>query len=162
MFEQTFVQAQAQTRKPWTVAVSLSAQCLAVAVLFILPLLHTETLRMPDLPPPHVLSVWIDQPPVPPKTSSQTPKAALSVSPVLRPVFLAPSAHASVHSIDLPSTDSESATWSPVGATLASPLGSGTSLPHPEAPIPAIKPETKLVVSGPIRVGGGVEAAKLI
>jgi len=67
MFEQTFVQTQSQTRKPWTVAVSLSVQCLAVAVLLLIPLLHPETLRMPGPSQPHLIRTWIDQPPVPPQ-----------------------------------------------------------------------------------------------
>ena len=48
MFEQTFVQTQAQTRKPWTVAVSLSVQCVAVGIVLLIPLLHPDNLRIPD------------------------------------------------------------------------------------------------------------------
>src|SRR5579863_10218915 len=54
MFDQTFVNAQAQTRRPWTVAVSLTAQTALVAVALILPLLHTASLEVPTKIP-----VWL-------------------------------------------------------------------------------------------------------
>ena len=50
MFEQTFVQAQAATRRPWTVAVSLSLQVVVVGVILLIPLLHPAVMRIPPAP----------------------------------------------------------------------------------------------------------------
>jgi hypothetical protein len=68
MFEQTFVQSQARIRRPWTVAVSLSVQCLVVTLIVVIPLLHPEALRIPNPPPPHLIRTWINS------TSAAAPK----------------------------------------------------------------------------------------
>jgi protein TonB len=163
MFEQTFIQTPAQTRKPWTVAVSLSVQCLAVTILLLIPLLHTETLRLPDPPQPRLIRTWITQPPVPPQKTAPR-STALSVPSASRPVFVVPSVHpASARTIDVPSADSEPATWSgPAGTTFVSPLGTGTLPSRTDLQKSANPPEAKPVVSGPFRVSGGVEGAKLV
>ena len=51
MFDQTFVDMHSETRKPWTVGVSLLAQSGLVAVALIVPLMHPEILHPKlDLP----------------------------------------------------------------------------------------------------------------
>jgi protein TonB len=162
MFEQTFIQSQAQTRKPWTVAVSLSVQCVAVTILLLIPLLHPETLLVPGPPQPHVIRTWITQPPLPPpKTAPRS--TTLAVPSGSRPVFVVPSVHPSTaRSIDVPSAESEPATWSgPVGATFGSSMTIDTLPSRKDVQKPVILPDTKPVVGGPVRVGGDVEGAKL-
>src|SRR3954466_4527855 len=65
MFEQTFVQSQAKTRKPWTVAVSLSLQCGVIAIILLIPLLHPDRLRIPELPKPKPIATWVTLAPLP-------------------------------------------------------------------------------------------------
>lgn len=166
MFEQTFVQTQSQTRKPWTVAVSLSMQCLAVAVLLLIPLLHPETLRMPGPIQPRLIRTWIDQPPLPPRkpTAPNAGPAALSAP---HPLFVVPTVHTTAaRAIDIPSGDSEPAAWlGSSGASLGSPLAIAGTTPLPVARTDAQKPAaqpTANPVTGPLRIGGGVESAKLV
>jgi hypothetical protein len=47
MFDQTFVDTNGQTRRPWTVAVSLVLQITLVAVALIVPLLNIASLDLP-------------------------------------------------------------------------------------------------------------------
>ena len=54
MFEQTFVNTSAQTRRPWTVAVSVALQTGLVAIAFLAPLMHIAILQKPDAVP-----VWL-------------------------------------------------------------------------------------------------------
>ncbi|MEP6715785.1 MAG: hypothetical protein ABJC09_09425 [Terriglobia bacterium] len=44
MFDQTFVDVNAQTRKPWTIGASLVLQLGVTAVLLLIPLFHPEML----------------------------------------------------------------------------------------------------------------------
>jgi len=166
MFEQTFVQTQSQTRKPWTVAVSLSVQCLAVAVLLLIPLLHPETLRMPGPSQPHLIRTWIDQPPVPPqKPTARSVEIHTLSAP--RTLFVPPSLHTTVGqaiAIDIPSGDAEPAAWSgPAGAGIGSPLViAGTLPPRIDAVKSAAQPTAKPTVTGPLKISSGIEGAKLV
>ena len=45
MFDQTFVDAEAKTKRPLTIFVSFVMQCLFIAVLVLIPLIWTETLK---------------------------------------------------------------------------------------------------------------------
>ena len=54
MFDQTFVDAQAQTRRPWTVAISLALQTTLIAIALIAPLLHIASLE-----PPPKIPIWL-------------------------------------------------------------------------------------------------------
>ena len=45
MFDQTFVDTHSETRKPWTVGVSLVAQGGLVAIALIVPLMHPDILH---------------------------------------------------------------------------------------------------------------------
>jgi hypothetical protein len=55
VFEQTFVNTSAQTRRPWTVAASVALQTILVAILFLAPLMHIAALQRPQ-PVPIFLS----------------------------------------------------------------------------------------------------------
>lgn len=164
MFEQTFVQSQGQPRNPWTVAVSLTLQCMAVALLLLIPLLHTEVLRIPDPPPPHVIRAWIGQPPVPARPTSvhATSTSALIVP---RSVFLYPTVHNTTpRQIDIPTGSPEAAAWS---GSATAPFGfsigdTATVLPKAVVEPPSTPTAVKPVVSSPLKVSGGVEAARLL
>src|SRR5689334_8567761 len=60
MFEQTFVNSQARTRKPWTVGASLAIQSLVVLTALLVPLLHIARLE----PPPRDLPLFVTLKPV--------------------------------------------------------------------------------------------------
>ena len=166
MFEQTFVQTQAKTRKPWTVAVSLSVQCLAVGVVLLIPLLHPDSLRIPGPPQPRLISTWITQPPLPPQhAAARTSAMAAPAAP--RPfVYVPPNAHstAAQQRIEMPTGDPELSAWAgPVGAAFGPALTTTVALPPvAPAPRPVAPPSPKPPASGPLKVGGDVAAAKLI
>ncbi len=167
MFEQTFVQTQAQMRKPWTVIASLSVQCGIVAVLLLIPLLHPEALRMPELPKPLSIRTWVTLPPIPVQPAAANTSTVTALTPV-RPVFY-PSPNdrnTPARRVDVPSVDGESTPWQgpattelPFGATLSL----ANALPPRAVPPPALpQPSTKTTATGPVKVGGDVESAKLL
>jgi periplasmic protein TonB len=159
MFEQTFVNAQVQTRRPWTVAVSLALQTALVAVLLIAPLLHIAKL---DAPPKVPLFLQVEKVNLQAKPEV---KSAPQVSTAPRPVF-----HLSALQPPrlVPSTIDMTPDPPQIGVT--TPITTGPSLgglvseipaqapPKPPAPIPTVAVQP----TAPIHVGGDVEAAKLI
>ena len=88
MFDQTFVNTHAHTRRPWTVAASLTLQTGLVAVAVILPMLHPEILR-PKLEVPLYLPMRPKPQPVQPEpmrvqqTRSSAPRPRVSRPPIL-------------------------------------------------------------------------------
>ncbi len=167
MFEQTFVQSQSRTRNPWTVVVSLSLQCLAIALLLVLPLLHPEALRMPQLPQPKLISTWVNlQPMVQQQASTPATTAAPArTNRIYVPIPNQPSTGAIRH-IEGPGSDFE-----PVGTWSAGPSMSGFPLNPADATIlpgrPPVQPPvaatvTKQTPVGPVQVSLGVQAAKLV
>src|SRR5580704_8344086 len=165
MFEQTFVQTQGQTRKPWTVAVSLSLQCLAVGIVLLIPLLHPDSLRIPDPPQPHLIRTWITQPPLPPQhAAARTSAIAAPAAP--RPfVYTPPSAHstAAPQNIEMPTGEPELSAWAgPAGAAFGPSLATTVALPPVTPARPIVPASPKPAPSGPVPVGGDVAAAKLI
>ncbi len=162
MFERTFVNNNARTRKPWTVAVSLALQTGVVAVVLIYPLLHPEVLRLNVEVPVHVSLT--------PLTTMKPPeiKAVARSAPMApRRVFNAPAAvpmHVPAHigvvdTMDAPPTDLGVTT----GLGGPSPIaGIVPELPQrAPSPAPSVKP-VAAPQAGPLRVGIGVQAAKLI
>jgi protein TonB len=162
MFEQTFVQTQAATRRPWTVAMSLSLQLAAVGAILLIPLLHPAVMRIPDPPKPPVIHTWASLAARPqrevsgaraPRTSSaiRVPKvyypALRPLAPETREISVAPVAEASTIWRD-------TAAFAPVAGLTAAPLPSPPVKPAAQAP-PA-RP------AGPLRVSSGVESAKLM
>jgi protein TonB len=166
MFEQTFVQTPAQTRKPWTVAVSLSLQCLAIGIVLLIPLLHPDSLRIPDPLQPHLIRTWITQPPLPPQHAVARTSAIAAPAPLRIFVYTPPSAHSTAvqPTIEMPTGDSEPSAWAgPVGAAFGPSLATTVALPPVlPAPRPVAPPPPKAAASGPLKVSEGVAAAKLI
>ncbi len=161
MFDQTFVNAHAQTRRPWTVAVSLTLQTALIAVALIMPLLHTASLDVPTK-----ISVWL---PLEKLDLRLKPEAKCGAESgtihTQRPIFhlaglLSPDA-VPAH-IDLSPDAPEIGTA--VAITGASSPSLGVFLPGiaiPPLPAPVAGPKTQ-TPSAPVRVGGGVQSAKLM
>jgi protein TonB len=161
MFDQTFVDTLTETRKPWTVGVSLLAQSGLVAVALIVPLMHPEILHPKlDLPIFVVLKQLKQQQPKEVRTAVTPVKAAprAFVGPARVPEHIA-------KVVDI------SAAAEPENFALAGPstnIGTGAILPNftenslPDNPPPQPKPvPRKAAASGPLAVSTGVQSAKL-
>src|SRR5579862_2474014 len=72
MFEQAFVECQAGTKRPWTVAVSLAGQVLFVGLMMLVPLLQTGVIV-----PARLVGILIAQPPGPPPRVVETQPASV-------------------------------------------------------------------------------------
>jgi periplasmic protein TonB len=173
MFEQTFVDGRymGKTNKTWTVMLSFGGQILLVLVMVLIPLIYTDTLPRAQLtsllvaPPP---------PPPPPPPPAPAPVKVVKVIPrqfdagkLLAPKTI-PKDIAIIKEEELPpvSTSVGVVGGVPGGVPGGSPggviggiigsLGSGPPPPPPvkEAPKPATPQR--------IRVGGNVQAAKLV
>ena len=160
MFEQTFVRAQAGTRRPWTVAASLSLQVVAVGVILLIPLLHPAMMRIPPAPQAHSIGTWANlaSRPVPVAASA----AVRTPSPIRVPRIYSPVSRPAapvVRSVGVPAAES-SAMWQDTPA-LASTATSATTISLP-APVSVKPPAAPVRPAGPVRVGGDVESAKLI
>ncbi len=160
MFEQTFVNAQVQTRRPWTVAVSLALQTALVAALLIAPLLHIAKL---DAPPKVPLFLQVEKVNLQTKPEvrsapqrSALPRPVFHLSALQQPPRFVPS------TIDMTPDPPQAGVTGPI--TTGSTLGGFVSEipvqapPNPPAPTPAVAVRQ----AAPIHVGGDVEAAKLI
>jgi periplasmic protein TonB len=161
VFEQTFVNTSAQTRRPWTVAASVALQTGLVAIAFLAPLMHIAALQRPQPVP-----IWL-----PPQTLREQPPqpAARTVAPTVattRRVFILPTLQPPTtvpRTIDTtpdapepPSVFVAGPTGSPVLAGLQS-----TTVPPVTRPAPVVKTQQP-APTAPLRVGGGVQSAKLV
>jgi protein TonB len=163
MFEQTFVQTQAATRRPWTVAVSLSLQAVVVGVILLIPLLHPEVMRIPPVPQVHSISTWTNLAPRPVPVTASARVSAPSTIRVPRLYYpTVPQQPSNVtRPIEVPATDGFGAFSDPVALGSRATLPATVSLPaappvKPPAPAATKRPE------GPVPVGGDVAAAKLM
>jgi protein TonB len=161
MFDQTFVDTKGQTRRPWTVAASLTLQMALVAVALIVPLLHVATLDLPakiqiQLPVEKVdLQLKPEtQPAVHRETAAPRPIFQMERLPaptrVPRQIELAPDAPEITNATAVTATGGPSLGLLPSGIVVAQPPAAQIVKPTPAAP------------SEPIRVGIGVQSAKLI
>jgi len=164
MFAQTFVDTQSSRNKPWTMAASLGIQSVALGTLLIIPLMHPEMLH-----PKFETPLWIPirLKPEPPRPVA--PKGG-AVAPTATPhVFTAPSSIPSkVAKIveAMPDAPETTGIYIP-GASAIGIAGMPTgavSVALPDKP-PAAKPpnpvQTK-AADGPMRVGGSVQASRLL
>src|SRR5665213_236837 len=166
MFDQTFVDTHAQTRKPLTVGISLAIQTGIVAVVLIVPLLHPEILH-PKLDAPLffvALKQLKPQPPVEARTSAPPAKSAHRVftAPARVPERIA-------NVVDLTSVAAPPDSLGIAGPEFS--IGPGAAFPGLGAngipgnpPPPLVKPAAQKPPSsaGPIKVSLGVQNAKLI
>lgn len=163
MFEQSILVDHA-ANKSWSVFVSLSAQVLLVGVAITVPLFFNEGLRQVQL------AVRVNAPaplPAPVRQTPGAPSRGVTVIPVLRPVFVAPSrvpehvamvedATASV--LAPPSTTG--VPFSTGGTGPVSGLFDALNTKPPAPPRAAVSKPEKPVA--PLPQGGRVQAAKLI
>ncbi len=170
MFEQTFVNTHAQTRRPWTVALSLGLQTALIAIILVVPMLHPEMLHPEVLHPKLDVPIWIPLQrlkPQPPPEVRQIQRALSSQPrPVFDQVFHAPARIP--RAIDMSADAPELENLMMVG-TAAQTGGSsiipslGNTLPdRPEPPSPPIRKTNPEPPKGPLHVSTGVQSAKLM
>jgi periplasmic protein TonB len=158
VFDQTFVNTHGQTRRPWTVAASLTSQAALVAVALIVPLLHVAS-----LPVPTKIPVWMPLEKVDLKVKPKPTTAPHSL--IKRPIFRPPGllAPTTVHRfIDLSPETPEIANRDNGTGPVGPPLGAllpGIDIQPLPVPVPVPKPQP---LSAPVRVGIGVQSAKLV
>lgn len=165
MFDQTFVNANGQTRRPWTVAVSLTLQTALVVIALIVPLLHTASLDVPTKIP-----VWMPLEKLDLKLKPETKAAPNRVPATARPVFHLDGLRAPTsvpRHIDV-TPDAPEIANTPVVTGISGPSFDGLlrgAAVAPTVPPQALVPDEKpkpASPSAPIRVGVGVQSAKLI
>jgi|SRR5947209_6558601 len=169
MFEQTFVDGNAKTRKPWTVMVSFLGQLALIGVAVLIPLIYTDALPRATLtslitaPPP--------PPPPPPPPQAAPPKVVQKVIPrqfdankLMAPKQI-PKEIANIKEEDLPPPSSGVVGGVPGGVPGGTPggvIGGIIGSVPSAAPPPPPPPKEKPVTPQRIRVGGNVQAANLI
>jgi protein TonB len=169
MFEQSLLEDVGRTRRPWTVAVSFILQCLLVGLLILVPLIYTDTLPKTQLmsflvaPPP---------PPPPPPPPAAAPVKAVKIIPrqfdagrLMAPKSI-PKQIAMIREDELPEPSAGGVVGGVPGGM---PGGAGGVIGGiiGAAPIAPPPPPPKVEVQKPvtpqrIRVGGNVQAAKII
>jgi protein TonB len=154
LFDQTFVDTRAQTRRPWTVAVSLLLQTGLMALGFLAPLMRVAVLERPEN-----VSMWLS-----PQAPTQHPPEP-EAKPVVRretnrPVFRSLGLQAPLavpRHIDMTPDAPE------IGIAETSPLPAlpGTVIEPGPPPSSPVKPQP-LPPSTPVRITSGVQSAKLV
>lgn len=165
MFDQTFVNTHAQSRKPWTVAVSLTLQTGLVGVIVILPMLHPELLKPKALEMP--LYLPFRQEPKPPAIEKITARSASSAPRVFTgpPKLTMPTRVPDRTAMIADDAPSLPVTGGMSGSSYAVIPGLADALPPRAEPVPEPKPAQPAkppVPAGPVHVSTGVQSAKLI
>jgi periplasmic protein TonB len=173
MFEQSLVDGAGKTNKPWTVFASFLTQILLTGVAIMIPLIYTDTLPKATLtgflvaPPP--------PPPPPPPPAETPPVKVVKVIPkqfdagkLMAPKQI-PKDIAMIKEEELPSTASLGVVGGvPGGVPGGTPGGviggiiGAVPSAAPPPPPPPVKKEEKPPTPQRIRVGGNVQAAKLV
>jgi protein TonB len=161
MFDQTFVDTNGQTRRPWTVAVSLALQITLVAVALIVPLLHVASLDLPLR-----LQIRLPVEKVDLKARPEPKTAPNPVQGVSRPIFhllreefpTAVPRHIDP-APDAPEIGNGDATPGPAVPALGSMLREAVVIQPPPAPIVKASAPPP---SAPVPVGGDVQAGMLL
>jgi len=158
MFDQTFVDTHAHTRKSWTVAVSFSLQIALIAIALIVPLLRIATLDLPVKIP-----VWLPLEKLDLMVKPEATAAASTVRPVFRMTALR-FPIAVPRQIDM----TPDAPAMPAGEAVPvlpgfsfSTLSAGIAIQPPLARTPAADPRLA-PPSAPLHIGGSVQSASLI
>jgi protein TonB len=171
MFEQTFVEGENATRKASSVLVSFAVQVLLIIVAILIPLIYTESLPKAQLtsflvaPPP--------PPPPPPPPAAVEPVKVIKVVPrqfdagkLMAPKTI-PKEIAMIKEDDMPPAAAVGVVGGvPGGVPGGTPGGviGGIigSVPTAAPPPPPVKEPPKPKVPQQIRVGGNVQAARLV
>src|SRR6185312_594443 len=150
MFEQTFVQTQAATRRPWTVAMSLSLQVAVVGVILLIPLLHPAMMRIPPVPQARLISTWANLAPRPVPVSAsapvRTPSTAIDVRKFYYPVV--PQQSSVTRQIEVPVAEGFGAFRDSAALGSTPILPATASLPV----APPAKPPAPARPAGPVRI----------
>jgi protein TonB len=172
MFEQSLLEEAARTRRPWTVAVSFVLQCLFVGLLILVPLIYTDTLPKTQLmsflvaPPP---------PPPPPPPPAAAPVKIVKIIPrqfdagrLMAPKSI-PKQIAMIREDELPDPGAGAVgvvggvpggiPGGGPGGVIGGIIGAAPVAPPPPPPKVEVQ---KPVTPQRIRVGGNVQAAKII
>jgi protein TonB len=169
MFEQSFLDQVGRTSRPWTVAVSFLFQSIMVVLLILVPLIYTDTLPKTQLmsflvaPPP---------PPPPPPPPAAAPVKVVKVIPrqfdagrLMAPKVI-PKQIAIIREDELPDPGGAVGVVGgvPGGVPGGAPGGiiGGIIGAAPVAPPPPKVEVQKPVAPQRIRVGGNVQAAKIL
>lgn len=174
MFEQSLVDGQGQTSKPWTVFVSFISQILLTGVLILIPLIYTDT-----LPKAQLTSFLVAPPPPPPPPPPPQPMPEVKIVKVIPKQFDAgrltapkqiPKDIAMIKEEELPPSMPAVGVVGGVpggvpggtpGGVIGGIIGAvPTAAPPP--PPPPVKKEEKPPTPQRIRVGGNVQSAKLV
>jgi protein TonB len=166
MFDQTFVNTGGPTRKPWTVAASFAGQGVLVGALLMIPILNPGILQ-----PKLELPIWVHLQPMKELPKADVSRAAASHLAAPRMYVPIEVPKGPVRKVDTSIGDAVPQNFAMVGPG----PGSGNSGPDifsnllpngapaatlketPKPPKPIVEPH-----SGPLAVGGAVQAAKLI
>jgi protein TonB len=158
VFDQTFVNTNGQTRRPWTVAVSLTLQTALVAVALLIPLLHVAPLEAPVKIP-----VWLPLEKVDlrlkPETKAITNRAPSAQRPIFHLAGLRAPTTVPVH-IDLSPDAPEIGNAAAIAGPPLAGLVPGIATQPPSPPVAVVKPNPPSITA-PVRIGGGVQSAKL-
>lgn len=175
MFEQSFVDTGGKTNKPMSVFISFVLQVIMICIAILIPLIYTDTLPRTQLtsflvaPPP--------PPPPPPPPAAAAPVKVVKVIPrqfdagrLMAPKAI-PKEIAMIKEEELPPAMSGAVgvvggvpggvPGGTPGGVIGGIIGSVPSVAPPPPP-PPVKKEEKPAAPQRIRVGGNVQAAKLI
>ncbi len=175
MFDQTFV-SNGKTRPWWTVLFALAGQLLAVGVLLAIPLLYVDTLPvthltgvllapMPPLPPPPPPPVYAQV-----ARETRTTLRKFDASRLIAPRTI-PKDVATIKDLqELPPPEvsgviggvAAGVPGGVVGGAIGGVLSAAPPLPPPPPPPPPQKTVPKPTTPTRVRMGGEVEAARLI
>ena len=160
MFSQTFVDGTQQSRKPYTVALSLLLQIAAISSLVLIPLLYTQALPSAQLK--GVLTA--PPPPLSPKPNVVKTRAKTATHPLQLAKLVAPSVIpkkiAMINEAPAaPDLDSTGSVGDGPNGSNALLFASPYVVPQAAPPPPPLKTSK---VGGPIHIGGVVAEANLI
>jgi protein TonB len=164
VFDQTFVNAHAQTQRPWTVALSLTLQAVLVAAALLVPILRIAPLDAPPKAPIWLPVRRVDLRVKPePRAVSRTNASprpifdrAITIVPRTAPIQVDPAPDApeiGVPASALASGGPSSLTSLIPALTAQPPV---VKRPQPTAPISTPAP------AGPVRISSSVQTARLI
>lgn len=169
MFDPIISENTARTRRPLAVALSFAGQVLLVTLTVVAPLLHTETIALGRLlrvvsAPRRLGPVHVFTQQSPAAESRAKPGLRVFTDHVLRQPAQVPSDI--LPEMKAPSSDLLAGLSGPAipGDPNGVPYGSGMDLgqfPEPDPPKPAPQPPAP-AMRAPLRVGGKVQAAKIV
>ena len=163
MFEQTFVNSRARTRKPWTVGASLVIQSLLVLTALLVPLLQIARLE----PPPRDLPLFVTLKPVtelpPPTHVVSAPRAARRIfhNPLAAPAHVPDRIVMTPDAPEAPMLEWAGNPSSLSGSAAVPGLGLNViSQPPPKPPAPKV--DKPAAPREPLHVSSGVQQANLV